>query len=279
MATPYSSAASYETVPSRDDAGLVELGKLLTPELFQNLRSFWYEHLDHEDDYVLPKQSHNKRWFMGGKELDDICVERYAATLEAIRKSGATADDILKVAMPSGPLDWLSLILLLDQIPRNCYRGEESKVVFTVFDPIAQQIALQAIDQGIPDQNPEIRWHFAYRNWFYMPLMHSESLTHHELAMKEFEILQKDVLHLAEEQNGGASASEGSALEKRARELVQRDIEAAKKATGMNMSFEEKHYEIIKEFGRYPHRNKVLGRKATEAETAYLENGGETFGG
>ena len=46
----------------------------LTPALFQNLREFWFEHLDHEDDFIMPKQEHSRRWFMGGEELDNICV-------------------------------------------------------------------------------------------------------------------------------------------------------------------------------------------------------------
>lgn len=46
----------------------------LTPALFQELRDFWYEHLVDEEDRVLPKAEQNKRWFFGGKELDEICV-------------------------------------------------------------------------------------------------------------------------------------------------------------------------------------------------------------
>lgn len=246
----------------------------LTPTLFQNLNDFWFEHFEHEDDYIMPKPIHSKRWFMGGQELDNICVQRYAPALEAIRNSGiTTGDEILSIAQPRGPLDWLGLVILLDQIPRNCYRGPRSEVVFNFFDPLAQQIALKAIAQGIPDQSPEIRWHFAYRNWFYMPLMHSESMSDHEKAVEEFGLFQKDVLYLAESQG---SATENK-LEKRAREVVQKDVEAAKQVGDRYMSFEKSHQAIIKQFGRYPHRNKVLGREATAAETEYLENGGETF--
>jgi uncharacterized protein (DUF924 family) len=41
---------------------------------------------------------------------------------------------------------------------------------------------------------------------------------------------------------------------------------------------EKKHYDIIKRFGRYPHRNEALGRGYTALEKEYLESGGETFG-
>ena len=46
----------------------------LTPALFQEIRDFWYEHITDEDGLVYPKFEHVKKWFMGGKELDEICV-------------------------------------------------------------------------------------------------------------------------------------------------------------------------------------------------------------
>ncbi|KAK7408382.1 hypothetical protein QQX98_009422 [Neonectria punicea] len=248
----------------------------LTPVLFRSLREFWFEHLENEDDLLVPEKAHAGRWFMGGKELDDICVERFAPTLEAIRKSGATmGSDILSIAQPRGSLDWLSLVLLLDQIPRNCYRGSQSHIVFTFFDPIAQDIALAAMDQGIPAQDPETRWHFAYRNWFYLPLMHSESATSHEKCAHGYALLAEDVEVLAE----GPGAPDADGLEKRAREAVQRDVDAARSLAGTYVAFEKRHQVIIEQFGRYPHRNEALGRQTTAAEREYLENGGETFGG
>ncbi|KAF7556845.1 hypothetical protein G7Z17_g1112 [Cylindrodendrum hubeiense] len=248
----------------------------LTPELLKGVRDFWFEPFEKEDDYILPQRSHAMRWYAGGKELDGICVKRFAPALEAIHQSGATTgEDILSVVQPRAPLDWLGIILLLDQISRNCYRGDESKIVYGFYDVIAQQIALAAIEQGVPDQDPEIRWHFAYRNWFYMPLMHSESLSHHEAAVTEFGLLVKDVYSLVE----GPGAPGASELEKLARDVVQRDVEAAKSMADNNMLFEKKHADIIKQFGRYPHRNAAMGREPTAAETGYLENGGERFSG
>lgn len=181
----------------------------------------------------------------------------------------------MSIVQPRGPLDWLSIILLLDQISRNSYRGAESKLVYGFFDPIAQDIALAAIEQGIPDQDVEIRWRFAYRNWFYMPLMHSESMAHHEAAVDEFGLLAKDVEHLS----SGSSAPDANELEKRARFVVQGNVEAAKGVAENGMLYEKKHKDIIAQFGRYPHRNKPLGREPTVEETEYLENGGETFTG
>lgn len=166
----------------------------------------------------------------------------------------------------------MSLIILLDQIPRNSYRGDKSSICFNYFDPIAQQVSLEAIKQGIPDKAPEIRWVFSHRNWFYMPLMHSEDISAHEKAVAAFEQMNQDILSLTE---GTGGADE---YERKAREVVQADPEAAKAVGETNKVFEEKHIVIVKRFGRYPHRNKALGREATPAEVEFLESGGDTFG-
>ncbi|KAH7111174.1 hypothetical protein B0J13DRAFT_462014 [Dactylonectria estremocensis] len=248
----------------------------LTPALLQGLREFWYEHLENEEDFIMPTADHSRRWYMGGKELDNVCLDRFSPALEAIRESGVTTGaEVLRAVQPREPLDWLSLVILLDQIPRNCYRGEQSKIVFKFFDPIAQQVSLEAIRQGLPDQNPQIRWNFAYRSWFYMPLMHSESLSVHDKAVEEYALLEKDVSSLTE----GPGSPEADDLERRARDVIQRDVKAAKVMAEANVAFEKKHRDIIQEFGRYPHRNKAMSRKPTAAETEYLESGGETFGG
>ncbi|PHR60599.1 MAG: hypothetical protein COA47_07515 [Robiginitomaculum sp.] len=75
------------------------------------------------------------------------------------------------------------------------------------------------------------------RSIFYLPFMHSESLKIHEEAMRIF-----DELGLPD-----------------------------------SIDFEKKHYDIIKEFGRYPHRNKVLGRDSTPQEIAFLTRQGSSF--
>ncbi|KAH7128898.1 hypothetical protein EDB81DRAFT_808481 [Dactylonectria macrodidyma] len=248
----------------------------LTLALLKDLREFWYEHLENEEDFIMPTADHNRRWYMSGKELDNICLDRFAPVLEAIRESGATTGaEVLRTIQPREPLDWLSLVILLDQIPRNCYRGERSKIVFRFFDPIAQQVSLEAIAQGLPDQSPQIRWNFAYRSWFYMPLMHSESLSSHDKAVEGYTLLEKDVSSLTE----GPCSPGADDFERRAREVIQRNVKAAKAMAETNVAFEKKHRDIIQQFGRYPHRNKAMGREPTTAETEYLDNGGETFGG
>ena len=75
------------------------------------------------------------------------------------------------------------------------------------------------------------------RSFLYMPFMHSESLEIHEIALELYK------------RNGIQS----------------------------NLDFEIKHKEIIERFGRYPHRNKILGRKSTEEEIEFLKQPGSGF--
>ncbi|POR36995.1 Uncharacterized protein TPAR_02804 [Tolypocladium paradoxum] len=250
----------------------------LTPALLREVRDFWFEHVAGPDSLVMPTWDDSKRWFFGGEELDRVCVERFAPTLEALRTCGVTSGaDILDAVQPTDPRDWLSLVLLLDQIPRNCYRGASASVAFTVFDPIARDVSLAAIARGIPDAEPQIRWRFAYRSWFYMPLMHSEDAGAHETAVAGYERMLRDVCALAEA-NGEHAADAGDEYRSTAARVVRANVDDAKKLASVYLDFEKKHFDIIKRFGRYPHRNKALGREATAEETEYLANGGETFG-
>jgi uncharacterized protein (DUF924 family) len=75
------------------------------------------------------------------------------------------------------------------------------------------------------------------RSFLYMPFMHSESLIIHDEAVKLFST------------NG---------LEN-------------------NLKFEHKHRDIIVKFGRYPHRNQVLGRQSTQPEIEFLQTPGSSF--
>ena len=77
----------------------------------------------------------------------------------------------------------------------------------------------------------------AQRSFLYMPFMHSESLGIHEVAVGLFESL----------------GSEG------------------------NLNFELRHKKIIEQFGRYPHRNYILGRKSTKEELEFLSQPGSSF--
>ena len=89
----------------------------------------------------------------------------------------------------------------------------------------AIEVVLGAIDQGLDQQAPPEQ-----RAFLYMPLMHSEELTHQDLSVSLFEAA------------GLAS----------------------------NARFARHHRELIRRFGRFPHRNRALGRDSTAEELAYL---------
>lgn len=55
------------------EKNLTIIGQHLTPGLLKDVRDFWFESFE-ENDYILPQRSHAMRWYMGGKELDNICV-------------------------------------------------------------------------------------------------------------------------------------------------------------------------------------------------------------
>ncbi len=135
--------------------------------------------------------------------------------------------------------DTLAAIIVLDQFSRNMYR--DTPGMFAA-DEIALGYALDLIALGEDKKLPR-----AMRTFAYMPLMHSERL-----------IVQNRCIALFQEM---------------ATELTG----AAKEAVEFNVGFAIKHRDIVERFGRFPHRNKVLGRDSTEAEVEFLEQPGSSF--
>lgn len=133
----------------------------------------------------------------------------------------------------------LALILLTDQFSRNIFRN--SSEAFS-FDPIALQNTLQSIDQGFDSS-----FHPLKRAFFYLPLEHSENIEYQKLSLKKFTEL------------AGISDNENEKILK------------------SYQDFAVKHYEIIARFGRFPHRNQVLGRISTQEETEFLKTPGSSF--
>ncbi len=119
----------------------------------------------------------------------------------------------------------LALLILLDQFPRNMFRGE-ARAFAT--DPLARAVASRAILNGFDGAFPDMR------GFFYLPFMHSEDLADQERALAFY----------------------------RARN----DEDGLKWAS--------RHADIIRRFGRFPHRNAILGRITTPEERAFLDGGG-----
>ncbi|MEK9279395.1 MULTISPECIES: DUF924 family protein [unclassified Bradyrhizobium] len=120
----------------------------------------------------------------------------------------------------------LALVIVLDQFPRNMFRGDP--LTFSS-DALARAVARRALARGA-----DKRIDSALREFFYLPFMHSEHLP--------------DQLHCV---------------------ALFRDTDNTK-----NLKYAEEHADIIRRFGRFPHRNRILGRDTTEEEQAFLDSGG-----
>ncbi|CEN59723.1 hypothetical protein ASPCAL02167 [Aspergillus calidoustus] len=261
----------------------VDLNTFLGPSLPSRVYNLWFQHVPDEQSLTLPTPEVFKPWFTKDATFDLECATQFKPILEAIHQAHpesqtqaqaeAQAEQILDLVKPSSPLDWLGLVILLDQLPRNCYRGEESALVFTFFDPISQAITLRALEQNIPS-SPELRYRLALRHWFYLPLMHSEDLRHQDLCLEKYREMDEDVRRLL------AEASSAGLSEKQAtcREVLAKNREAVNAISAQNLRFQKEHHDIIAQFGRYPYRNKALKRKSTPEEEKFLTEMEISFG-
>jgi uncharacterized protein (DUF924 family) len=171
-------------------------------------------------------------------------------------------------------LDWLGLVILLDQISRNVFRGAEARTVYETFDPLAQEVTDRAISAGVLE-DPVVKYRLAYRAWFCMPFMHSESREVHGACVRMFEGCLANVRGLVV---GGETVEGEEEDVRRCRGYLKEHLEEAESYVDTFLGFEKRHQVIIERFGRYPHRNQVLGRESTKEEEEYLTDGGETFG-
>lgn len=133
----------------------------------------------------------------------------------------------------------LAYVIVLDQFSRNMFR--DTAGMFAT-DALALRAALTGIDAGM-DKHLRLD----ERGMFYMPLMHSEELTIQERCIALFAALASEV-------TGSARAS-----------MLSR------------VGFAERHRDIVKKFGRFPHRNALLGRASTPDELDFLDGPGSSF--
>jgi uncharacterized protein (DUF924 family) len=159
-----------------------------------------------------------ERWFAGGAEFDRAC-ESQCLTLhfQAARREFEHWLDTADGA--------LALVLLLDQIPRNVFRGSAHSYAT---DPLARHYTTRALEAGFDHQVDP-----ALRIFFYMPFEHSEQLEDQDRAV-----------------------------------LLTATLDAG------YARYAHAHHDVITRFGRFPHRNRALGRTNTPEEQAYLDAGG-----
>ncbi|MEM7711165.1 MAG: DUF924 family protein [Pseudomonadota bacterium] len=159
-------------------------------------------------------------WYKQDDALDAAIRDRFEETWAVAAKGGL--DDWWT------PPEWcLAFLILTDQFPRNMFRGQ-AKAFST--DEIALRTAKWAIERGI-----DLRIDGPARQFFYLPLGHSEYITDQHRAVR----------------------------------LVATRLDAPE-----TLLHAQAHREVIRRFGRFPHRNEVLGRAMRGGEAAFLADGG-----
>ncbi|KAH0361761.1 DUF924-domain-containing protein, partial [Aureobasidium melanogenum] len=237
------------------------------PTVLGSVHDFWFSHLSDPSHTIVPSIEDLNVWFVDkSDEYDNACRKRFGSILDIIISQRASAQQILTVANPSTALEWMALIILLDQMPRNCYRGMEAVNVTRIFDPLARAIALRARELGM-HRDQEVRFRLGYRLWFFMPMEHAEDLEMQELMVEEQKQRFKDMDLL---EQGKFDAEDGVAKSLRM-VLAERRKELEVCRSVLQKAVDE-HYDAIKKFGRFPYRNLALERITTVEEQAFLDS-------
>ena len=160
------------------------------------------------------------RWFEQDAAFDDSIRQRFLATYEAAARGELAGWE----ASAEGAL---ALVIVLDQFPRNMFRGTARAFAA---DDRARWAANLALKRGYDLDVPE-----SERGFLFLPFMHSEDLA---------------------DQN--------------------RCVELYRAADDENLKHAEQHRDIVRRFGRFPHRNAILSRATTPEEQAFLDDGGFT---
>lgn len=178
-------------------------------DLAEEILAFWLDEIGPEG------------WYAPSEALDDSIRDRFAEPWERARRGAFDA-------WICAPRSCLALIILLDQFPRNMFRG--GPLAFAS-DAKALAVAKRAIRGGLDRQIP-----LPERQFFYLPLMHSELLANQERCVRQLLL------------NFGAQDE--------------------------HLTHARAHREVIRRFGRFPYRNAALARSSTPQERAFLEAGG-----
>jgi uncharacterized protein (DUF924 family) len=190
--------------------------------------AFWFDTTD-LGARVPPERA--RRWFTSDPAFDDAIRARFGALLDAPGTVEGWAAD---------PAGTLAAVLVLDQFPRNLFRGT-ARAFAT--DPRALALARGAVAAG-----HDAAMGLQARCFLYLPFEHAEDAA-----------AQAEAIGLFDAMLAGAAPDE-QAL---ARSFA---------------DFARQHEAIVARFGRFPGRNKALGRADTPEEAAWLASGGPTFG-
>ncbi len=185
------------------------------PERAQAPIDFWFGPPGDPD-----RERHREIWFRSTEEFDAALRREFLADYEA-----AAAGEL--ESWESSPEGALALLLLLDQVPRNIFRGTPRSYAT---DAAARAVADRALARGFDERVAP-----AWRLFFYMPFHHSELIADQRRSVALFAALPRNP------DRGGSLRRYG-----------------------------HPYVEVIERFGRFPHRNEILGRQSTPEERAFL---------
>ncbi|GJJ02587.1 hypothetical protein RugamoR64_31250 [Duganella rhizosphaerae] len=178
-----------------------------------------------------------REWFQKNDDFDREIASRFGALIEQALAGGLHAWDA------EGPQSALARILVLDQFCRNVHRG--TPLAFGG-DQQALQAALDMVGAGQDLALPPLQ-----RAFVYLPFEHAENMAMQEQAVALY-------TRMADAGRDTAPAATSQAI------------------AGM-LDYAQRHREVIRRFGRFPHRNAILGRASTPEEQAFLQQPGSGF--
>ena len=190
---------------------------------------FWFGDLD---EHGRAADGWGARWWKKDAAFDEEIRSRFGALHAAVAAGQRT--DWLATARGR-----LAYIIVLDQFSRNMLRDTPAMYAC---DADTQAVVSEGIELG---HDQELRCD--ERAFFYMPLMHSESVELHEQCVAAFQA------------------------------LFDATPEHARAGLDANLSAAAQHRDIVVRFGRFPHRNAIVGRESTAEELAFLTQPGSSF--
>lgn len=190
---------------------------------FQAILQFWFGEPGSE---AASYNQRRKVWFGKQPEFDALICQQF----QAVYKQAVVGELENWQQTPQG---CLALIIVLDQFPRNMFRGTPQAFAA---DFQALRSAQFAIEQGFDHQLVPIQ-----RIFMYLPFEHSEDLVQQQRSVELFHQLSTEAPELADVHD-----------------------------------YALRHQAVIQKFGRFPHRNVILGRESTAAELAFLQQPGSS---
>lgn len=196
----------------------------------KNVLDFWFG-----ERPLTPEQhaEQGARWFASDQDFDYDIERRFGKLVSAARKG---AFDFWATEPENG----LALIIILDQFPRNLFRGQAGAFAS---DEKALELA-----RGLVKSGNLANLNYPERAFALMPYQHSEDLA-----------VQQESVQIYQAQADSAPEEWQKALQGYA-------------------DFAQQHLNVIEQFGRFPHRNAALGRDNMAEEDVYLNGGGSRFG-